>query len=81
MSLSDSVRARIVAFKDDRDGYTKNTFTNGTEANDADDWGIRGHLDIDLSDNASLLLSGVIVESGGVGTKAELREPYHSRTY
>jgi iron complex outermembrane recepter protein len=80
LPVNDAIQARIVAFKDDRDGYTKNSVVNGTEANDADDWGFRGHLNIDIGDNASLLLSGVIVESDGVGTKAELREAFPGST-
>lgn len=74
--LSDTVRARVVAFNEDRDGYTANTFAGGTEANDLDNYGIRGHLSIDLSDTVNLLLSGTHVDIGGVGSQQEQRDPY-----
>lgn len=78
--FSDTVRSRIVVFNEDRDGYAENTVPGGTEANDADNWGIRAHLDIDINDSASLLLSGTFIESGGVGSKAELREAFLGTT-
>ena len=58
----------------------KNTFPGGTESNDAEDWGIRGHLSIDINDSANLLLSGSYVSSEGVGAKSELREPFPGST-
>lgn len=74
--ISDAARARIVGFKEDRDGFTKNTFPGGDEANDLENWGVRGHLDIDLSDNVNLLLSASFVDMGGVGTQPEARDPF-----
>lgn len=76
LPVSDTVKARVVAFSEERDGYTENNFPGGVDSNDADDWGVRGHLLVDFNESASLLLSGSIVDSGGVGTKAELREPF-----
>lgn len=76
MPIGDSVRARITGFKDDRDGFTKNSFVGGTRANDADNWGLRGHLDIDLANNLNVLLSAHYVKVGGVGSQPELREPF-----
>lgn len=73
--VSDSVRGRLVAFNEDRDGFTANTVVGGTEGNDLDNYGMRGHLDIDLSDNASLLLSAAYVDIGGVGAQPEQRDP------
>lgn len=74
--ISDSVRARVVGFNEDRDGYTKNTYPGGTESNDLDNWGIRGHLDIDLSESINLLLSATYIDMGGVGTMPEQRDAF-----
>lgn len=54
--LSDSVRGRIAIRSDSRDGYGQN-ITTGNDIDDADKQSIRGHLDIDLGENANLLLS------------------------
>jgi iron complex outermembrane receptor protein len=80
LPINDSVSARLVAFTDDRDGYTENSFTDGVDANDVDDQGVRGHLNIDISESSTLLLSGSYIKSGGVGTKPELREDYPGST-
>jgi iron complex outermembrane receptor protein len=80
LPISDRVRSRFVAFKEDRDGYSENSVPGGTEGNDAENWGVRSHLDIDFSEDASLLLSGSYIDSGGVGSKAELREPLPGST-
>lgn len=74
--ISDSVTARVVAFNEDRDGFTENLFPGGTEANDSDSSGIRGHLNFEISDNASLLLSATHIENNGIGSQAEQRDPY-----
>lgn len=76
LPVSDMVQARVVAFSEDRDGYTENVFSGSENANDADDKGIRAHLSLDIGDQGSWLLSGSYVESGGVGTKSELRESF-----
>ncbi len=76
LPLNDNVRARIVAFKEDRDGFTTNTHPGGTEANDLDNWGIRSHLDVDLSDNVNLLLSATHIDIGGVGNHPEQRDTF-----
>jgi len=76
LPISDTVQARVVAFNEDRDGYTENSVPGGSEANDADNYGVRGHLAFDISDSASFVLSASYVNSGGVGTQAEVREPY-----
>lgn len=80
LPVSDVIKLRLVAFSEDRDGYTENSFPGGNEANDADDAGVRGHISIELADQASLLLSGSYITSGGVVTKAELREPFPGST-
>ena len=74
--LGDSIRARITGFKEDRDGFTRNTFAGGTRANGVDNWGLRGHLDIDLADNVNVLLSAHYVDVGGTGSQPEVREPF-----
>lgn len=74
--VSDNIRARIVTFKEDRDGFTENTFPGGTDANDLDNWGLRGHLDIDLSDNINLLVSASHIDIGGVGSHPEMRDAH-----
>ncbi len=80
LPLGDRARSRLVAFRETRDGYTKNAVPGGTRGNDADNFGFRAHLDIDLTDAASLLLTGTYVESGGVGSQAELREAFPGST-
>ena len=74
--LGDTVRARITGFKDDRQGFTRNTFAGGTRANGIDNWGLRGHLEIDLADNFDILLSANYVNVGGSGSQPEVREPF-----
>lgn len=74
--ISDSVRARIVGFSEDRDGFTDNSVPGGTEANDLDNYGVRGHVSFDINESASLLLSASFINNGGVGTQPEVREAY-----
>lgn len=74
--LGDGVAARVVAFNEDRDGFAENTFVGGSEANDADNYGVRGQLAIDLNESASLLLSASLVNSGGVGSQPEQRDDF-----
>ncbi len=78
--FSEKIAGRFVGFYEDRDGYTENNVSGGTEANDAENFGFRGHLSFDISERASLLLSGTYIESGGVGSKAELREAFPGTT-
>jgi iron complex outermembrane recepter protein len=80
LPISDSISARVVAFTEERDGYTENKFPGGVDGNDVDDQGIRGHLNIEIGDAASLLLSASYIESGGVGTKPVLREDFPGST-
>lgn len=74
--LTDGISTRLVGFFEDRDGFTENTFPGGTRANDAENWGLRGHVNFEFSDAFSLLLSGTYIKAGGVGSKAEYREPF-----
>ncbi len=78
--LSDTVSTRVVGFWEDRDGFTENTFAGGKNANDADNFGIRGHLAFEPSSDFSALLSVNYTESGGVGSAPELREPFPGST-
>lgn len=56
-SISDSVNGRLTAFWKDFDGYIDNKF-NGETLNGDQSQGLRGKLDIKLSDRATLLLIG-----------------------
>ena len=78
--LSDTSAARVVVFNEDRDGYAQNSVPGGTEANDADDWGVRAHLSFVLGERGLLLFSASHIDSGGVGSKAELREAFPGST-
>ena len=80
LPINDRVKARLVGFSEDRDGYTENTVAGGTEANDADSYGFRSHLSFEIGDSASLLLSAAYVKTDGVGTKSELREDFPGST-
>ncbi|QIB64992.1 TonB-dependent receptor [Kineobactrum salinum] len=80
LPISDAASARIVAFSEDRDGYTENGVPGGSDANDAENWGVRTHLSFDIGETTSLLLSAAYVSSGGVGAKSELREPFPGST-
>ena len=82
--LTDSARARVVVFNEDRDGFTRNIVT-GRDGNDADDFGVRGHLALDrlrpdLARTRTLLISATHIESKGVGSKPELREAFPGTT-
>jgi len=80
LPISDRVSARLVAFKEERDGYTDNAHPDGNDANDLDNYGFRGHLNFDVSDRASLLLSASYVKVDGAGSKSELREDFPGST-
>lgn len=80
LPISDSISARVVGFIDERDGYTENKYPGGKDANDVDDQGIRGHLNFDIGETSSLLLSASYIESGGVGHSSELREDFPGST-
>ena len=80
LPISDNVKTRFVGFYEDRGGYADNSVPDGTEAHDADNWGLRSHVAIDLTDTASILFSATYIESGGVGSKSELREPFPGTT-
>ncbi|MEA3301466.1 MAG: TonB-dependent receptor [Pseudomonadota bacterium] len=74
--LSDGVRGRLSGFYKDRDGHIENLHPGGPEIGGEESWGVLGKLDIDLSDNANLLLSGEYRDSdtgsgGQVLLKAE----------
>ena len=78
--LNDETAVRVVGFWEDRDGFTENTFADGRDANDAENWGVRGHLSYDNGDNFRALFSASYIESGGVGSQPELREPFPGST-
>ncbi|BAI98477.1 TonB-dependent receptor [Sphingobium sp. TA15] len=80
LPLSDAVSTRIVAFREKRDGFTRNSVPGGTDANDANNWGVRGHVRIEPASDFSVLLSGVHIHSGGVGSQPEIRTPFPGST-
>ncbi|WP_262695666.1 TonB-dependent receptor [Kordiimonas aquimaris] len=80
LPVNDVVSTRVVGFWEDRDGFTENTFAGGRNANDADNWGLRGHLLYDAGEGFSALISATYIESGGVGSAPELREPFPGST-
>src|SRR3546814_2955526 len=56
--VSEGLSTRFVAFREKRDGFTHNSVPGGTDANDADNYGFRGHILIEPTSNFSALLSG-----------------------
>ncbi|MAJ50683.1 MAG: hypothetical protein CMB82_03580 [Flammeovirgaceae bacterium] len=56
-AISDSVRGRLAFSRDERgEGFQTNSFT-GAKLGEAERWGLRGTLEIDLSDDAKALIS------------------------
>lgn len=78
LPLADGIATRLVGFFEQRDGFTKNLA--GPDANDADNWGVRSHIEFDRNGPMTLLLSGAYIKSDGVGSKPESREPYPGTT-
>ncbi|PCI48229.1 MAG: TonB-dependent receptor [Alphaproteobacteria bacterium] len=78
LPLNDKMALRVTGFRETRDGYTENTYEGGTKANDADNYGFRGHLNVEVSDNVNMLLSASYVKVQGVGSQPEVREPFPS---
>lgn len=76
LPISDQMQVRLTGFRETRDGYTENTFEGGTNANDADNYGFRGHFNMDLTEEVNLLLSASYVKVQGVGSQPEVREPF-----
>lgn len=79
--LSDSVSARIVGFRELRDGFTENAFPDRKNTNDTDSYGLRGHLQYRPDASPfNALLSVNYIRTGGAGTQPELREPFPGST-
>ena len=55
--LGDSVLGRLSFYTNQRDGYIENVFPGGEDANDRDDWGVRGKLAFNPTDNLDILLT------------------------
>lgn len=53
--VSENARARVSMYKKEYDGWAKNLYS-GNDINGDNSWGIRGKLDIDLSENTNLYL-------------------------
>ncbi|WP_234703232.1 TonB-dependent receptor [Sphingobium chlorophenolicum] len=78
--VSDAISTRVVAFREKRDGFTHNAVPGGTDANDANNWGVRGHILLKPTSDFSALLSAAYIHSGGVGSQPELRTPFPGST-
>jgi iron complex outermembrane receptor protein len=59
--LSDNMRGRVSFFSKKYDGWAKNAFT-GNDINGDESWGVRGKLDIDISDDVNLYLIADVSE-------------------
>lgn len=55
--LGDSMAARLSFYSNSRDAYLENEFPGGADANDREDWGIRGKLAFNPSDNLDILVT------------------------
>ena len=71
--LGEHLAARAAVTYENHDGFQKNLVPGGTEAQDADDFGIRGHVRADLSSNTDFLVSVNYSDVSGVGPNPELR--------
>lgn len=81
LPVGDGLSTRVVGFIERRDGFSENAFPGRRDANDADNWGVRGHILFEpTGSNFSALLSATYIKSGGVGSQAELREPFPGTT-
>lgn len=79
--ISESISTRVIGFYEKRDGYTENTFPGSRNGNDADNWGIRGHLSFEpIGSYFKALFSVNYVKTGGVGSTPELREFFPGST-
>jgi len=73
LPLGEGVAARTAVFYEKRDGFQENLVPGGTEAQDADDFGIRGHLRADVAERGEFLVSVNYSDVNGVGPNSELR--------
>jgi iron complex outermembrane receptor protein len=51
--LGDITKGRLTAYSNNRDGYITNVH-NGNDLNDVNEWGLRGKLDFEITDNVVL---------------------------
>ena len=70
--LTENLAARVAFITNDRDGYRENA--PAKDGDDADEFGLRGHVLIAPSENTSLLFTAEYYERKGVGGVAS----YHS---
>ncbi|WP_255265447.1 TonB-dependent receptor [Sphingobium chlorophenolicum] len=78
--VTNGISTRIVGYKEKRDGFAHNSVPGGTEANDADNYGIRGHILAEVTSNFTALISGAYIHAGGIGSQPELRTPFPGST-
>ena len=78
--IDDRVASRVAVYFDKRDGFQENLFFpgNAQNADDADNWGIRPQLLLDLTDDAKLVLRGMYNHQGGVGFANKILGDYPS---
>jgi len=79
--LEDRIAARTAVFFNKRDGYQENLAYPGTtsqNADDADNWGIRPQLLIEVADEISLTMRGGYSHQGGVGWASKIQGDYPS---
>ncbi|MEE3331192.1 MAG: TonB-dependent receptor [Myxococcota bacterium] len=74
------VATRVAFYLDKRDGYQENLFQTGSQrdADDADMWGIRPQLRVDVSDEVSVTVRGSYNHQGGVGWGSKIVGAYPS---
>ena len=65
--VGDKLMFRAAGTFEERDGFQENLVPGGTEGNDMDDTSLRGQLLWRLTDKASFLLAGRLLDKGGVG--------------
>tara|TARA_B110001450_G_scaffold257008_1_gene290191 strand:+ start:749 stop:3112 length:2364 start_codon:yes stop_codon:yes gene_type:complete len=58
--ITDSVSGRISFLRNEHDGYIDNRI--GTDLNNGDDWAVRGHLQFDINEDVSWLLTAKAAE-------------------
>lgn len=78
LPITDGIAARATVSYEDRDGFQKNLVQGGTEAQDAENLTLRGHVRFDLSDDVRFLLSANYADIGGVGPQPQVRNPFVS---
>ena len=72
--ITDSISGRLGYYSSEHDPILENDLPGGPEYNDRDEWGVRGKLLFDFSDNLDLLLTANHIESDVVCCTQAARE-------